>query len=1022
MAKNILLYRASAGSGKTFTLVSEYLKSALLTPAHFRNILAITFTNKATAEMKDRIISYLHKLSNGDAQDMHSLLQTSLPHINIQQNAKELLKLILHNYSDFSVMTIDSFFSMLLKSFAYELQLPPDMNILLHQQTALEYSVNELIADYSNNINTKKWLQEFVQDKIAQGKKWKVDYDIRNLAQELLKNELEFADEENEEKLRDIIRLCQSKITGYESTLSNIAELCIKHIEDSQNTEHFNKIFISFLKKILDKKVEINSTISKIINGETIPLSKKLVESGNKDVLLFWENTIQPLFDSIIDFHYKNLTIYNTSLLVKKNFYSYILLRDINKKIQEFRLKEGLILIQDINHLIAQLVKTDSVPFIYEKSGMRYDTILIDEFQDTSNVQWQNILPLLLELLAKGGDKILVVGDAKQSIYRWRGGNLDLILNNIFKDLLPFSKEQISDNTLATNYRSHEAIITFNNLIFSKAEDFLKNFSGKIKNVYAAPTQLCTEAHKGKGLVSIDFFISWKYKNSLSIEEKQQLEDEYCQTTLRRIHEALEDGYQYSDIALLIRRNKEATYFANLLNAHNIPVLSSEALLFAAHPIVDGLIAGIYYLRNPKESLYYYTLLKKIAEILALPYSIEDIVLHEEIQKKITSIDSIISLKYLPLQRILIQLLKTVFKIEIDDITTQFLDIIFNRRIDTIDDFITFWEDEGQTMAAVVDRRNAVQIFTIHKSKGLEFPVVILPDPSWKFNEFSTGLKHKYLWLSTDAYPYNILKKYPVEYSAIMEDSIYRDDFYSEMESMQLDVFNMLYVAMTRAAERLHIITPEQKNVKDVNSTDKLIYSILKKEYGISENIPYEMGNRIPKLSDKSVKSEISISTSLPNHNSEFSCRPLPYRDELMLKGEVLHEILSLWHVSDNTTGIILKTLNKYKIPTDELPIYSDIINQIQNHSQWKTWNNHYYNRFVEQELYWEGKIIRPDLFFMNKDDIALIDFKTGNPDQSHFRQLKEYATALRQIFNKKVSSHLIYIYPHVSIKSIDGN
>lgn len=1020
MAKNILLYRASAGSGKTFTLVSEYLKSALQSPSHFKNILAITFTNKATAEMKDRIISYLHKLSNGDAQDMHSILQTSLPHIDIQQNAKELLKLILHHYSDFAVMTIDSFFSMLLKSFAYELQLPPDMNILLHQQTALEYSVNELIADYSNNINTKKWLQAFVQDKIAQGKKWKIDYDIRNIAQELLKNELEFAEEENEEKLKDIIKQCQSNIAVYENTLSNLAEVCIKHMEDSHNIGFFNKVFISFLKKILDKNVEINNTISKIINGDTIPLSKNILESGNKDLVRFWENTIQPLFENIIDFHHKNLTIYNTSLLIKKNFYSYILLRDINKKIQQFRLKEGLILIHDINHLIAQLVKTDSVPFIYEKSGMRYDTILIDEFQDTSDVQWQNMLPLLLELLAKGGDKILVVGDAKQSIYRWRGGNLELILNNFSKDLLPFSKNQLSDNTLATNYRSHDAIIAFNNLLFSKSVEYLNNFSGKIKEVYSAPSQLCTDAHKGKGLVSIDFYTSWKYKHSLSIEEKMLLEDEYCNITLRRIQEALNDGYQYGDITILIRRNKEATYFANVLSAHNIPVLSSDALLFAAHPIVEGLIAAIYYLRNPKESLYFYSLLKKIAEISSLPYTIEDIVLHEEVQQKIISTDSINALKYLPLQHILIQLLKTVFKIEVDDITTQFLDIIFDRRIDTIDDFITFWEDEGQTMAALIDKRNAIQIFTVHKSKGLEFPVVILPDPSWKFNEYSTGLKHKYLWLSSDVYPYDILKKYPVEYSAIMENSIYRDDFYSEMESMQLDVFNMLYVAMTRAAERLHLIIPEQKNVKEINSTDKLIYAILKQEYGISENVTYELGNRILKMSDKDIKSEIKVSTSLPSHNPEFLCRPLPYKDDLTQKGEVLHEILSLWHVSGNINSLLLKTLNKYRIPIEELPIYSDILYKIENNPQWKAWNQSNSNRYVEHEIYWEGKIIRPDLFLLNKDNITLIDFKTGQPDQSHHKQLREYASALRQIFNKKVSSHLLYIFPEVSIVNID--
>ncbi len=1020
MAKNILLYKASAGSGKTFTLVSEYLKSALRHPLHYKSILAITFTNKATAEMKDRIISYLHGLSHGDAHDMLQNLQSSLPaDINIQERATELLKLILHDYSNFSVMTIDSFFSMLLKSFAYELQLPPDLNILLHQKTALEYSVEQLIADYTHNKYTEKWLLEFVEDKISQGKKWKIEYDIRNLSAELLKENLAFADDEDEDTLRALIKQCYAVIIRYETTLSELADSILKRIEQERLTHVYNKFFISFLKKILHQEIDVNATIQKIIRGETEPYNKSSDTSLLEAASLLWHGTLQAQLHALIDFHQQNLEAYNTAKLVKKNFYSYILLRDINKKLQTYRHQEELILIHDINQLIAQLVKTDTVPFIYEKAGLRYNTILIDEFQDTSDVQWQNMLPLLLELLAKGGDKILVVGDAKQSIYRWRGGNLDLILSNIYGDLLPFSKDQLSDQTLLTNYRSHEAIVAFNNIIFSNAIKYLPEYSGKTTHIYASSSQQCKPSHKDKGLVSIDFYTPWRSKKDITQDEKAILEQEYLNHTLQRIHEALEDGYQYGDIAILVSKNKETTYFANYLMGHSIPVLSSEALLFAEHPIVDGLIAAIYHIQHPKESLYYLSLLKKMVSILDLPYSIDEFILQPEIQQKILPKERLLHLKYLPLQRIFLHLLQFVFPIEIDEIAAQFLDIAHNRRINAIDDFLLFWEEEGYKLTANNSRSNAVQLLTIHKSKGLEFPVVILPKLEWTFNEFSTMLKPKYLWLSTDKEPYRILKKHPIEYSKIMGDSIYRSDFMKEMEYQQLDVFNKLYVALTRAAHRLHIIIPKQKGAKEYNTTDKLLFRTLQEALDIDDSTPFIYGNRLCNECPDIQKGDLEIHISLPPSSSRFLYRPMPYQDDMTQKGEVFHTILSQLHNDENIHSLITKTLHSYKLPLITLSQYSEPIYQLLAHPQWKTWGKRYSQKIVEREMIWEGKIIRPDLFFVGEEDITLVDYKTGHPDNAHAKQVKEYAAALKGIFDKKIFSYILYTYPEIDIVEV---
>ena len=1019
MSKNILLYRASAGSGKTFTLVYEYLKSALIQPQRYKNILAITFTNKATAEMKERIIRYLRLLGNGEATDMLPLLKENLPkHINIEKSATELLTFILHDYSNFSVMTIDSFFSMLLKSFAYELQLPPDMNILLHQQTALEYSVEQVLADYTSNKFTGQWLLEFVETKMSDGKKWKIQQDIKALARELLKNNLSFADERDDEYLRMLIKHCHEVISTYDYTLANLAEECLVAIYNSGYTDCFNKNLISFLKKIKDKNIDINATITKIIQGE-VPVLKMADKNSKQGAIAIWHSHIQSIFFSIIDFYNKYSKAYHTAILIKKNFYSYILLRDIHTKLQEFRSKEDLILIHDINILISQLVKTDSVPFIYEKAGIRYDTILIDEFQDTSDVQWQNMLPLLWELLAKGGDKILVVGDAKQSIYRWRGGNLDLIQQNVYSDLLPYSEKQLSDLSLDTNYRSHEAIIDFNNLIFTHAIEFLPPYSGKINQVYAQPSQRCKPSHRNKGWVTIDFFTSWKNKNNLDLDERAALQKEHRDLIIQHITEAIEDGYTYGDMAILLKKNSEATELANFLKSQRIPVISSDALLFAENPLISGLIAACYYIQQPHEALYYYSFLKKIVDIMQLPYTVQELIFREEIRKQILSVGSLPSLQFMPLYDVFLYLLKHIFTIGIDDMTAQFLDIIQQRRIKSIEDFFQFWDDEGHTLSANSSRSNAIQILTIHKSKGLEFPIVILPNLEWKFNELSSYNKKTFLWLSTDEEPYARLKSYPVEYLSILEDSIYQEDYSVEAEARQLDVLNTLYVALTRAAHRLHLLLPHQEKLGEIKSANTLIYAILKEYNIVTSGITYNAGQRMPKPFEEDIDEEWEISLSFPKIQSSYFYKPYPYQDDTTLKGEILHAILSQIHRSENLHSIITKILLQYHLDTNDSYQYLGIIKNLTHTSQWQEWISKYKDIEVERELIWKNKILRPDLYFISDSDITLVDYKTGIPSNSHHTQIKEYANALFDIYKKNIYSYIIYIFPDIHIIKI---
>jgi ATP-dependent helicase/nuclease subunit A len=1025
MEQNIILCKASAGSGKTFMLVKEFLKSALIAPYSYKNILAITFTNKATAEMKERILDTLKVLSISNSSPMYEVLVNELPaHINIQKQAQIVLKNILHDYQHFSVMTIDSFFLQLLRSFARELSLPPSMNVMLNLDVVIKQCIESLYDDYGKNDFASRWMRAFVEDKMAQEKKWKINNEIKKLAQELFKeiniDNINSLDEAIHDK---IIQHCNATIQSFRNHLKELAQK-IKDLIAAEGFESdVTSAYKSFLKKIFTENlVDVNASMSKILNEEQNIYPQKA--SANTKVALqnLWDTQLKKLTLQIIDYDDKERLLFNSANLVKENFHSYILLYALIEKIQNYRKEEEAILISDLNNFIASLIHSDAVTFIYEKVGLRYNTILMDEFQDTSTLQWNNVLPLLLELLAQDNGKILIVGDAKQSIYRWRGGNLQLILKNVKKDLKPFSNLQLKESILDTNWRSLPKIVAFNNFVFGQNTTQL-GLTEEIKNVFEDATQKAASKANDQGWVTMQYYEKPDRKHS--VEDKQRIAQDELQQILNYISIAIEDGYNYADIAILVKKNKVGIEIATFLRQNNIDIVSSEVLEFLSHPIIDMLLEACRHILDPNDDLTYLKCVKKIAHILKITQPLDVLLENKDKIEKILHRNALEEGLNMPLENLFYFILKKIgYTDAIDDFLVQFIDLVKQYNLKSIEELLLFMEEEGIKKSAQINNPNAVQILTIHKSKGLEFPIVIVPKIDWSFVDYSTDFKPKYLWLKTDISPYNDLNLFPLEFKAIMEKSIYSEAYNKEFEAQHIDIMNLLYVAFTRAVDRLHILLPKTKGEGEIKSANKLISSILKPDsFDSIDNEILQFGGRTPKNTrDKGheILQNFPIVVNIPTDNNAFALRG----NELITKeknlGNVVHHLLyNFEKLYDNQS--VTNILNDLNIPLDEHIFFIEKTKKILNQEQIASW---YKEGIVcaEKEIIYKGKIIRPDVFIVFSDKIIVLDYKTGVYENSNKVQLLEYKAVIGQVFNLPVQAYLVYIREDIELLKIDSN
>jgi len=1038
------IYNASAGSGKTYTLSKEYIKILLKSPSNeaYRKILAITFTNKAVEEMKSRIIFYLLEFSKEDTSEKATDLlndiakETSLSIATIKDKSKVIIKSIIHNYTAFDISTIDRFTLKIIKSFSHELNIPLDFDISLETDLLMQEAIETVISKAGEDEELTKLLLDFSRNKTDDDKNWDITFDLLNasslLTNEDSKHELKDFEHKTINDFVETKKILVQEIEKFKKNASVLAQDCLAIIkENGIAIESFSrKIFPNHLIKIVEGNLPA-SDIHKFIEVEQVQINKT---AKDKDAI----ESILPQLLQKLEIAYKEYQ--NVFLLdaFNKNIYPLSLLNSINKEFRKIQTDQNILSISEFNEIINNEIQNQPAPFIYEKMGDRYRHFFIDEFQDTSVLQWKNLIPLVDNALSseENGVKgsLLLVGDPKQAIYRWRGGKAEQFIS-LSKEENPFSNKDKETVSLDTNYRSYSEVIDFNN-------SFFKYISSKLENPDYVDLYL-NDSHQNKttkngGYANISFIDSSE-NSSNEDEEDDDKNTKYLKQTHVIIDKVLGNGFQYKDIVLLTRTKSNGVLLANYLTENEIPILSSETLLIQNATEVKLIINVLKYINNKFDADAKFNMLYYVGKYLQSSEEIHDLInqnlhiseekLKEALEKYDVTLDFNACRKK-SLYEVVEIIVSAFIKQKANNSYVQyFLDLVLERDIkaqSSIADFIDYWGRTGYKKSIPSpEGNNAIKIMTIHKSKGLEFPVVIYPFAN---DNYSKNNRNK-LWVP--------LENSTINFSKVLIDNkkdvlSYSDDasrIYQEKNQEEiLDNINVLYVAFTRAVEQLYVIS-EIKINKDGNLPNTLSsyiieYLQLNKSFN-EEQFEYEFGNPIKVSKSDEVVANLD-EIQVVEHKIKTSAIKIAQKEAVMWGtiqaeaiefGNTLHEVLSYIKTNEDVKNAITISLEKGLIKNSQVNIIEEVINNIVNHSELQK----FYSK--EAKIYNETSIIDenkstfiPDRIAVFNDKAYLLDYKTGVPKESHKYQVEKYESILEKMGFKVEEKALVYLGENLKI------
>lgn len=1020
---DLILYKASAGSGKTYTLAKEYLKIVLLNPYDYNKILAVTFTKKATAEMKTRIIEYLSSLEKKEekiASLRNSIIEEIKQSKNIDiseqfdKNVRIALQLILHDYSNFNISTIDSFFQSIIRSFAKELDLPIGMEVELDTDVVIQQAVQAMLKEYKTDKDAfSKWLEEYVFDLIEEDKSWKIENNIAKLARQLLSEDYQLlATSSNQrfdiETYKNALTELKQIVFNYRKRLDDLT----KQVQEKIKSNHIelslffqgNKSVQSFINNAKKYEPEANSYVQKMLNGESL-----FSKTTAKDEVLAsqlstaWNSYLIYYINDVLQLKEQHQKKYNAAEIVLKNIYSLALLEFINSKIKEYKSDKNLILISDTNQIVSLIAQHEEVPFIFEKSASFLKYILLDEFQDTSSLQWKGMLPLLLEILQNIDGLVLIVGDPKQSIYRWRGGKMELIIDGIAADL-SYHWQDRKDISLKENYRSAKEIVEFNNAFFSTVKNEIELKNNLFKNVLTDVEQQIIKTDK-TGFVQC----KWLEKNE---EEDVQL------TEVLQIIKTLKTTKKYSDIAVLTRNNMHGAAVANYLQEHQIPVVSAESLLLHNQLSIKLLIAALEYVLHSKEDFYVVKLNYLYAQFLQQE-NIESYLIKQKnasyfFEQKIELLqkNNIEQLSSVAVNELVFMLMIALgLDTKTDNYILRFQDIIYKyvqNYSTSTREFLEYWNEQKHKLSIIPpEGMNAVKIYTIHKSKGLEFPVVIVPYASWSMKPKADST----IWVKSSESPFNELNVFPVEMTKKLENSLFEEDFHKEIELNYIDNINLLYVAFTRAEEQLYILSNAEKTPKDEilpQNVSRLLSNIIPKlnlQNSTNDINEFSFGkiNNIISKEENELKLISLQSSSFHDFKIKLSLATKKEYNEAQTKGNMLHDILAKINQPNQMQKAIATTA------IDDIEFYKEATQKVMSVFSEQKWFDEKWQQINERNILYKDELLRADRILLSADECIIIDYKTGAKETAHTKQMQKYKEAYATIFNHKIYAYLLY-------------
>ncbi|MFD0931719.1 UvrD-helicase domain-containing protein [Psychroflexus salinarum] len=1043
---NFTIYSASAGSGKTFKLAERYLTLLLSSPKNtsFQNILAITFTNKAVGEMKSRVLEYLTLFSKGrphlEDDAMFQLIKksTNLSSDQIQKKSYFILKEILDNYAAFEISTIDAFTHRIIRTFAKDLGLSMNFDIEMDTKKVLQLAVERVIEKAGKEKELTDVLIDFALEKVNDDKSGNISQDIFE-ASSLLLNEKDevYINSLRDFSLKDFSEFknqLKKEIDSITNQLISIGKDFLKELENK--AIEYKDFKGGYLPKFFQKLSENNSAIKFDAKWQLDIENEESYVTKNQD-----EDKKQFVFSMksfiVEKFQLSEKLFSDRKFFEKiyKNITQLSLLGAISNEMELIKKEENIMLISDFNKKISDEIKKQPAPFIFERLGEKFQHYFIDEFQDTSRMQWENLIPLTGNALASMFEgetpgTITLVGDAKQSIYAWRGGDAHQFIA-LSEGNSPFpSKPKLE--TLDTNFRSSKAIVEFNNKFFEHVGQQLSDT--RLKNLFSGKSLL------QKAKKTSDGYVNLKFIDAKTNEERDEI---YPEEVLKIISSKKEQGFKLGDICILVRKKNEGIAIAEFLNQHQIPIISSETLLINSDEQVRLILSLLNILNDDSDEVSKAEVMDAITQRLDFSAEEQFIFLKNNLNKEkeifwqsLSDLGFTIDPDYfhsLPFYDAVEYLIP---KLELDKKANAylqfFLDEIFDFTMKTqgsINAFLEYWKLQGESKSIIsTENENAVQIMTVHKSKGLQFPVVIFPYAKQQIDY----TLNSHIWV-------NLPERFELPFALItkpgkdIDHPFYSENYLDLINNLEMENINILYVALTRAADELFIISEDDRtksgNIK-LNTFSGLFMTFLEK----TKNVEIETDTEYNWGKTTSPKKQININEEIKNKELKFHS-PSPdlnlnlvttagrlwnkELEEALDKGNLIHSILSKIEHKRDSEHSITKHFEDGYIAENEKSYFTDLLNSILSHEELSEFFNGDYEVWNERDIYFENKLLRPDRVNLKGRDAFLIDYKTGLPSNQHTQQINEYAEALSGLKYNVKKKLLIYVNNSIEVKIV---
>lgn len=1079
--KPLTVYKAGAGSGKTFTLAVEYIKLLIQNPYSYKNILAVTFTNKATEEMKMRILSRLYgiwkmqpdsevymKAVTGDLKISRELAS---------QRAGLALSSLVHNYNYFRVETIDSFFQSILRNLARELDLTANLRVSLNDAEIEEQAVNQLIESLDPSSVVLKWIIGYIFTNIEENKSWNVLEQIKTFGRHIFQDFYKKSGEELGKKMseqdffNDYTKQLRQICDKAEKRMAEFADEFVAETEKAglSTTSYSGKSkgICSYFNKLRGKdfsdKKCINSTLEKHLEDAEVWSSKNSPDRNR--IIELVNNRLMKLLHEAETERKKQWKLRLSAEMTLRHLNKLRLLNCIEAKVREMNDDANRFLLSDTQYLLHTLIRDNDSPFIFEKAGCRLEHIMIDEFQDTGSVQWQNFKVLLKECMSQGNEeegtiRNLIVGDVKQSIYRWRSGDWRL-LNNINKQF-EYPETNIEIRSLQTNYRSEKNIVDFNNAFFStvatseyvnELETNNEATAGELLVAYDDVCQAVKPKTGDKGLVRI------------TLLPEEDYDENMLDNIERCIDELLDAGVAVDKIAILIRYNRHIPLIAgHFMNKRpDLRIVSDEAFRLDASLAVNTIIQALCLLVDPNDTLTKAGLAVTYQKrILGKSVSDSDILTKTADDKQ--KLDSLLPEKFirqfneLP-GKPLLDIIEDIYAMfELNRLNEQsayicaFYDKVsefIGNNSGNISMFIDEWNSSIYKKTIQSDEVNGIRLISIHKSKGLEFDNVIIPFCDWTLENTKTTL-----WCNPSVAPFNKLPLVPIDYSKRLIETIYADDYRNEHVQNTVDNLNLLYVAFTRASKNLFVFgkngdgSKKTKNRSDIicqclpEIQNKLEGAVLNDDCDETAPIVFEYGKLFDEETKQKEDSSENVflhSTELYNLTTEISDVKVEFKQSNKSKdfisgennnvdddktkyikiGNILHKLFSIIKTTADIDKV-LKQLEFDGILYDE-DITSEKIRKMLSKrlsdERIANWFDDKWQVFNECSILSydteTGKtaVKRPDRVIYDGTEMKVIDFKFGTYREEYDTQVKQYMELLRGMGYKNIKGYLWFVY-----------